>query len=641
MRWIPSLTRHSLSALLVAVAVISAPTPRHANAVEAPVTDDAYLKAKPTGTKTTLLVQSGDKGSSTYLKFDLSTLPNDTAGSDVAKATLVLWVSKVPTGGTVDVVAVEGSWSEETLATTTAPSVAASEETSIDVTPEMRSSFLHIDVTPLVQQWVDGVTENHGLALISDAASVVLDSKENTGTGHEPRLQIALVGGDGESVGPITSAQITDGTVTAQDIDASSVQRRVVGTCVSGSAIRVVNTDGSVGCQTVPSQSITSIVAGSGLTGGGTSGAVNIAFDTTFGDSRYARLGAVNTFTQAQSLNGDLVVGGRLGLGTAAPQTRLDIVGGEIRFTTAPGCGALCISNTLRLTPNDLRTEEGFTLDGGAGGLALVAGPNGVDIDSDGGLAVAGPFTVAGSVDILAGQVKIAPRAGANVPGGFVQALAMTVDGQIHAKTAAGSGEPLVTSGPISGIRMFDRHLCDPAVQQCCTGFGCTPNRKGWAIYPDFGSLRMFSDLAGKDLFSVSQDGEVSATSATFSDRIEAPLKLFEIDHPLDPDHKRLRHASIESSEIKNIYDGVIVLDEAGEAWVDLPTWFEALNGDFRYQLTAIGGPAPRLHVAEEVRDNRFKIAGGSPQGKVSWQVSGIRHDTWALEHPLIVEEEK
>jgi hypothetical protein len=51
------------------------------------------------------------------------------------------------------------------------------------------------------------------------------------------------------------------------------------------------------------------------------------------------------------------------------------------------------------------------------------------------------------------------------------------------------------------------------------------------------------------------------------------------------------------------------------------------LNGDFRYQLTAIGAPAPRLYVAREVTQNRFKIAGGRPGGKVSWQVTGIRHD--------------
>jgi len=42
---------------------------------------------------------------------------------------------------------------------------------------------------------------------------------------------------------------------------------------------------------------------------------------------------------------------------------------------------------------------------------------------------------------------------------------------------------------------------------------------------------------------------------------------------------------------MKNIYDGVTVLDENGEAEITLPDWFSALNKDFSYQLTAIGAP--------------------------------------------------
>jgi hypothetical protein len=115
----------------------------------------------------------------------------------------------------------------------------------------------------------------------------------------------------------------------------------------------------------------------------------------------------------------------------------------------------------------------------------------------------------------------------------------------------------------------------------------------------------------------------------------------FQIDHPLEPAHKYLSHSFVESSDMKNIYDGVVVLDENGEGRVELPEWFEALNFDFRYQLTAIGQPAPNLHIAREISNNRFNIAGGKPGMKVSWQVTGIRKDAWAQANPLIVEEEK
>jgi len=114
----------------------------------------------------------------------------------------------------------------------------------------------------------------------------------------------------------------------------------------------------------------------------------------------------------------------------------------------------------------------------------------------------------------------------------------------------------------------------------------------------------------------------------------------FKIDHPLEPGGKYLSHSFVESPDMKNVYDGVVVLDEEGSAWVDLPEWFEALNQDFRYQLTCIGGFAP-VYIAREIEDNRFQIAGGEPGIKVSWQVTGIRHDAYAEAHRLPVEEEK
>jgi hypothetical protein len=114
----------------------------------------------------------------------------------------------------------------------------------------------------------------------------------------------------------------------------------------------------------------------------------------------------------------------------------------------------------------------------------------------------------------------------------------------------------------------------------------------------------------------------------------------FKIDHPLDPANKYLYHSFVESPDMKNIYDGVVVLNDAGEASVALPAYFEALNRDFRYQLTCIGGTAP-VYIAEEVKGNAFKIAGGTPGLKVSWQVTGTRQDAFANAHRIPVEEEK
>jgi hypothetical protein len=114
----------------------------------------------------------------------------------------------------------------------------------------------------------------------------------------------------------------------------------------------------------------------------------------------------------------------------------------------------------------------------------------------------------------------------------------------------------------------------------------------------------------------------------------------FKIDHPLDPENKYLSHSFVESPDMMNIYNGVVALDAQGEAVVPLPGWFQALNKDFRYQLTCIGGFAP-VYVAEKVANNRFKIAGGQPGMEVSWQVTGIRQDAWANQYRIPVEEVK
>ncbi|MFL5731695.1 MAG: hypothetical protein ACJ78Q_00725 [Chloroflexia bacterium] len=115
----------------------------------------------------------------------------------------------------------------------------------------------------------------------------------------------------------------------------------------------------------------------------------------------------------------------------------------------------------------------------------------------------------------------------------------------------------------------------------------------------------------------------------------------FKIDDPLDPANKYLSHSFVESPDMMNIYNGEVTLDGKGEATVTMPDWFEALNEDFRYQLTAVGGPGPNLYIAQKMAGKRFRIAGGTPGLEVSWQVTGIRHDPYAEKHRIPVEENK
>ncbi|MCH2022176.1 MAG: hypothetical protein MK207_06805 [Saprospiraceae bacterium] len=115
--------------------------------------------------------------------------------------------------------------------------------------------------------------------------------------------------------------------------------------------------------------------------------------------------------------------------------------------------------------------------------------------------------------------------------------------------------------------------------------------------------------------FGVQSTGDMTSTGA----------KPFTIDYPLDPENKALRHYSIESNEILNLYRGIVKLDANGMAIVELPEYFDAVNINPSYQLTAIGTPT-QPYIAEEITNNQFSIA-GAPNTKVSWTIHAQRND--------------
>jgi hypothetical protein len=110
--------------------------------------------------------------------------------------------------------------------------------------------------------------------------------------------------------------------------------------------------------------------------------------------------------------------------------------------------------------------------------------------------------------------------------------------------------------------------------------------------------------------------------------------KSFAIDHPMDPENKILKHYSIESNEVLNMYRGVIVLDDEGNATVTLPDYFTTININYSYTLTPIGMKAPDLFIKAEIDDNgQFKIGGGNPNQKISWVVYADRNDPYMQKH--------
>ncbi len=141
-------------------------------------------------------------------------------------------------------------------------------------------------------------------------------------------------------------------------------------------------------------------------------------------------------------------------------------------------------------------------------------------------------------------------------------------------------------------------------------------------------------------------------TTVTGQARIGGTLSkgsgTFVIDHPLDPKNKLLIHSFVESPDALNMYDGIALLDENGEAVIALPSYFLALNMEMTYLATAIGEPMPNLFMQKEVAPRYIffgtpvmRISGGVPNGRVSWQVTGVRHDPYIEAHPIVPEVDK
>lgn len=156
----------------------------------------------------------------------------------------------------------------------------------------------------------------------------------------------------------------------------------------------------------------------------------------------------------------------------------------------------------------------------------------------------------------------------------------------------------------------------------------------GYSNSSSFG-YGVYGTAAGLNSYGGYFEGNVHLTGT-----LTGGTKSFKIDHPLDPANKYLYHTSVESPDMKNIYDGVVTLNDQGEATVEMPDWFESLNSDFRYQLTCLG-EFSQVYIAEEIKERTFRIAGGKNGLRVSWQVTGIRQDAYAKAYRTPVEKDK
>jgi len=300
-------------------------------------------------------------------------------------------------------------------------------------------------------------------------------------------------------------------------------------------------------------------------------------------DSIVSQQGTTITVKGAEIVTSDLFPVGNVNVGGDVNAVNVNGSNSVISLSVAAGS----VSGTTFATGNDVSAIVGTAAAGGNAGTTFgVAG----DSASDGGRGVMG---------IVTGE------------------SATAVWGEGFTADTAEFGVVGVAHGSGSGVQGFNDN----------DGFGVFAVNEG-----DGDALVSLANtgLAGFFDGGVEVVGNLSKSSGSFK-----------IDHPLDPSNKYLYHSFVESPDMMNIYNGVAELDSNGETVVKMPDWFESLNKDFRYQLTSIGAPGPNLYVAQEISGNQFKIAGGKPGARVSWQVTGVRHDAWADAHRIPVEQVK
>jgi trimeric autotransporter adhesin len=470
--------------------------------------------------------------------------------------------------------------------------------------------------------------------------------------------------------------------------------------------------------QTFPSAgTITGVIAGTDLTGGGNTGNVTLNLDTT----KVPRLAAANTFTASQSVIGTVtatnVTATGIVSGAVVNATNVNAIGAVngavVNATTsfdlggAPFASGSAAKANLAVGFGALGNNPGI-YNTAIGNQALISNTSGSENVATGFDALlsntSGTFNTATGMDALfantTGSSNTASGWGAlssNITGNYNVASggnALYANTNGFQNTASGSyalaGNTTGWSNTASGISALNSNTKgnlntasgafalyanttgnnNTAIGYyalksntagsllTCIGYGCDAGVDGLTNATAIGANAVVGESNALVLGSIS--GVNNATSNTnvgigtttpqytldvvgnvhVSGSLSKGSGSFKIDHPLDPANKYLYHSFVESPDMMNVYNGNVVTDKNGKATVVLPEYFEALNRDFRYQLTVVGQFAQAI-VAKKVEQNRFVIRTSKPNVEVSWQVTGIRQDAYANAHRIEVEEDK
>ncbi|PKK82952.1 MAG: hypothetical protein CVT49_11210 [candidate division Zixibacteria bacterium HGW-Zixibacteria-1] len=473
-------------------------------------------------------------------------------------------------------------------------------------------------------------------SLRSDSAGYAFDIANNSVTGS--KILNHSITFDDIGYDEIRGENIEDGTIDFSDIGPNGAADGQVMKMSGGTWVPAADNTG-------PGGDITGIIPGSGLSGGGTSGDVTLSVATNGILSSHIATGEVNSndiqdYTiMNYDINNSAAISPSKISGTAVTVIGNETISGDKLFT-----GNVDISdNTVEMSANGLFVGEGsqpylsrpinlkraHSTTGSKYGMysdvtnsssGNLTGIYSTAISSGSGIT----YALHGYCKSDDMRVGVVGTADVYSTGGGTTDYSRGVEGVGNNGAQAFGGYFGAISGSLFNYGVYAEAAGD-ALQNI--GLYGNSNVSGPANFGVFGTCEVSNGSWGGYFY-----GNLHATGTNTKGG-----GGFLIDHPDDPENMYLSHSDASSPDRMNIYNGNVITDENGNAVVNLPSYFDALNTDFRYQLTCIGTFAQAI-IAEKIEGNRFAIKTDKPLVEVSLMVTGIRKDAFAKSVPLEVE---
>jgi hypothetical protein len=398
----------------------------------------------------------------------------------------------------------------------------------------------------------------------------------------------------------------------------------VYGTSPSGSGVYAISDSGQgvLGGSTSGTGVWGSSTTGRGVNGQSTNGNGVAGFHTATtgaaaaveGDTNSKDMGASGVLGSVTSTTPGEGSAGVYGLNTSSGVTNYGVYGRE-NGSYGGGVGV------------EGSAPSGFGVEGsgvtGINGFST-AGNLGTGVKGCAGFAGRCPFTLPGNVG-GAFKAQGAQAEGIDVAGNSPDGYGAKITSQNIGLTVSAPNDGIQTSSTAAGKSAIYAHHDGAA-----DGYGVFASSQAGD------GVHVYSSGDGKSAVYGEWNGSSGSGWAGYfngnlnvTGQIFAGTKDFRIDDPLDPAHKYLQHTSVESPDMMDIYNGNVTTDGTGFATVKLPHYFQALNRSFRYQLTSLSG-LQEVAVAKEIANNQFTVQSQKPNSRVSWQVTGIRHDPYA-----------